>query len=267
MAAESEILFAKTLEQVKRQAREQGNILTEEQVRQAFAELSLQEEQLQLVFDYLKQHRISLGEPEASKEESGGKARLKEEAFSEGEFLSDREREYLKEYRRGLEQVPVLSEGQKEAMLYAAMAGEREAQQNLIHAYLMRVVEISRLYAGQGVLLEDLIGAGNVALTLGVGMLGAMEHAAEAEGMLVKMVMDSMEECIRENLLLTEQDQALAGHVNRVAEKARELAQELRRKVTVKELAEETGMTEEEIEDAMRMSGFTIEDLEGKKEA
>lgn len=254
MAKESEILFAKTLEKVKRQAREQGNTISEEQVRCAFEQLSLKDEQIQMVFDYLKQHKINVGQ-----ENSG------EEVFAEEE-LSEEEQDYLEQYKKELEQIPVSDDGQREAMLLSAMAGERQAQQDLIHAYLMRIVEISRLYAGQGVGLEDLIGAGNVALTSGVCMLGAMEHAAEAEGMLIKMVMDAMEECIRENLHQEEKDRVLVGHVNRVAEKARELAADLRRKVTVKELAEETGMTEEEIEDAMRMSGFAIEDLEGTKE-
>lgn len=255
MAAQNEILFAKTLELVKRQAREQGNAISEEQVRQAFEELSLGEEQLEMVFDYLKQHKITLGWAKAEAEPEPA------------EELSDSERDYLAQYRKELEMLPVLSDGQREALFLAAMAGEREAQHGLIQAYLMRVVEISRLYIGQGVFLEDLIGAGNVALTAGVSMLGAMEHAAEAEGMLIKMVMDAMEECIGENLQQTEKDRAIAERVNRVAEKAAELAQELRRKVSVQELAQETDMTEEEIEDAMRMSGFAIEDLEGTKEA
>ena len=49
-----------------------------------------------------------------------------------------------------------------------------------------------------------------------------------------------------------------------MAEKAKELAKELRRKVTVEELAAESGMSEKAIRDAMRMSGFAIEDLEGR---
>ena len=55
----------------------------------------------------------------------------------------------------------------------------------------------------------------------------------------------------------------MLDRVNKVAEKARELAEELHRKVTVEELAQETGISQKAIEDAMRMSGFAIEDLEG----
>ena len=41
-----------------------------------------------------------------------------------------------------------------------------------------------------------------------------------------------------------------------------ELAEELHRKVTTEELMEETGMSRKMIEDAIRMSGFKIEDID-----
>ena len=141
------------------------------------------------------------------------------------------------------------------------MAGEPQAQQRLISVFLPQVTEVAKLYTGQGVFLEDLIGEGNLALTMGVSMLGALENAAEAEGMLMKMVMDAMEDCITENLQETDKDKKVAERVNLVAGKARELAEELHRKVTARELSQETGIELEDIEDAMRMSGFTIEDL------
>ena len=51
------------------------------------------------------------------------------------------------------------------------MAGETDAQQRLIEIHLADVAEIAKLYAGQGVLLEDLVGEGNLALSFGVTML------------------------------------------------------------------------------------------------
>ena len=47
-----------------------------------------------------------------------------------------------------------------------------------------------------------------------------------------------------------------------MAEKARELSEELRRKVTVEELCTETGLSEKAVRDAMRLSGYTIGDIE-----
>ncbi len=79
----------------------------------------------------------------------------------------------------------------------------------------------------------------------------------------MKYVMDAMEALIADTLHERAKDNKALKKVSEVAEKAHELAEDLRRKVTVKELAEETDFTEEEIREAMRISGYQIEDIEG----
>ena len=245
MEANQEVLFAKTLEQVKKQAKEQGNCIQREQVEQAFSALTLSKEQLDLVFDYLKKHKIGIGEP-----------------VDPDEYLSEEEVNYLEEYKKELALLGAVSDGEKEAITLSAMAGEAQAQEKLINIYLPQVVEIAKLYAGQGVFLEDLIGEGNVALAMGVTMLGCLEHAAEAEGMLGKLIMDAMEDFVRENMAEADKDKKVLDRVNKVAKKAKELSLELRRKVTVEELAAETGMSPNAITEAMRLSGYAIEEIE-----
>ena len=78
----------------------------------------------------------------------------------------------------------------------------------------------------------------------------------------MKMVMDAMEDFISENMEETQKDNKVLKKVNQVAEKAKELSEELRRKVTVEELCAETGLSEKAVRDAMRLSGYTIEDIE-----
>ena len=245
MEANQEVLFAKTLEQVKKQAKEQGNYIQREQVEQAFSALTLSKEQLDLVFDYLEKHKIGIGEP-----------------VDPDEYLSEEEVNYLEEYKKELALLGAVSDGEKEAITLSAMAGEAQAQEKLINIYLPQVVEIAKLYAGQGVFLEDLIGEGNVALAMGVTMLGCLEHAAEAEGILGKLIMDAMEDFVRENMAEADKDKKVLDRVNKVAKKAKELSLELRRKVTVEELAAETGMSPNAITEAMRLSGYAIEEIE-----
>ena len=245
MEASQEVLFAKTLEQIRKQAKEQGNCIEREQVEQAFVSLSLSKEQLDLVFDYLEKHKIGIGEP-----------------VDPDEYLSEEEINYLEEYQKELALLEKVSEGEKEAITLSAMAGEAQAQKKLINIYLPQVVEIAKLYSGQGVFLEDLIWEGNVALTIGVTMLGCLEHAKEAEGMLGKMIMDAMEDYINENMAEEDQDKKVLSKVKKVARKAQELSEELRTKVTVEELSAETGMSENAIREAMQLSGYTIEEIE-----
>lgn len=240
-----EVLFAKTLEDVRKLAKDQGNCVSEKQVQDAFAELELDNEQLQMVFDYLVKHKVGIGEP-----------------LNPDDYLTDEERDYLQDYLDELESLPEYTDGQLLAYTMSAMAGDVEAQHKVLEAHLKDVVEIAKLYAGQGVFLEDLIGEGNVALAFGTGMLGSLEKPEEAQGMLGKMIMDAMEEYISENSSNEKTDQKVVDKVNKVMEKARELSEELHRKITVEELAQETGMAEKAIRDAVRMSGFQIEYIE-----
>ena len=240
-----EVLFAQTLEQVRKLAKEQGNTISEEQVREAFSTLGLSDEQLQMVFDYLLKHKIGIGQ-----------------VLDPDEFLSDEEKNYLQDYLDEIAALPQYTAGQVEAFTISAMAGDLDAQQRLVEAYLKDVIDVAKLYAGQGVSLEDLIGEGNVALAVAVSMVGSLEKPSEAQGMLAKMMMDAMENLIDEVALNEKQDKKVADKVNDVADKARELAGEMRRKVTVRELADETGLSVKAIQDACRMSGFKIEDID-----
>ncbi|MBD5528050.1 MAG: hypothetical protein HDR02_06505 [Lachnospiraceae bacterium] len=240
-----EDLFAQTLEQVKSHAADQGGWISEEDVQEAFAPLELSGEQLQMVYDYLIKCKIGINAP-----------------VNPDDYLTQEEKNYLQNYLDELEMLPQSREGEREAVTLSAMAGDTDAQSRLVTMYLPDVVEVARLYSGQGVPLEDLIGEGNLALTMGVSMLGALEHASQAQGMLGKMMMDAMEELIQEQQDISRADQRMADRINKVSEAAQSLSEELHRKVTVEELAGETGLTEKAIRDAIRLSGHKIEFLE-----
>lgn len=79
--------------------------------------------------------------------------------------------------------------------------------------------------------------------------------------MLGKMIMDAMEECIMQNAEEVKKDKKILDKVNKVARAADELYEELRRKVSVEEVMQETGLSRRTIEDAVRMSGNKIESL------
>lgn len=240
-----EIEFAKKLQEVKELARSQGNMIGQEQVLEAFADLELSGEQMQLVYDYLLQNKIGIGQH-----------------LSPEDYLTQEEQDYLEEYLSEIAQLGSVSEGEREGIILSAMAGDLDSQQRLMEIYLKEVPQIAKLYAGQGVYLEDLIGEGNVALTIGVSMLGSQENAREAEGVLGKMIMDAMEKHIQENMDAKKIDKRVEEKVNLVADKARELREEFQRDVTIEELARESGLSEKVIRDCLRISGFKIEGID-----
>lgn len=245
-----ELAFARILEQVRRTAREQGNCVSARQVQEAFSALEFTDAQLAMVYDYLEKHKISIGEP-----------------GDPDAYLTEEERDYLQDYLNELAALPAYSQGELEAYAVLALAGDKPGREKLMEGSLRNVAEIAKLYVGQGVLLEDLIGEGNVALAAGIGSLNSLRDAGtlsgpgEVQGVLTRLVMDAMERHIEENAANVRTDKKAADKVNQVADKARELAEQLRRKVTPEELAQETGMPLKAIEDAMRMSGYKIEDI------
>ena len=240
-----ELAFAKKLEEIRKLAKEQGNMLSQEQVEEAFAEIDISKEQLEPVFAYLKSKNIGIGEP-----------------IDMEEVLTQEDKDYLAEYLESLTELPLLSEGEKRAYAMSAIAGETIGKLNIINSFLPQVVDIAKLYSGQGVLLEDLIGEGNVALATGVEMLGCLEDPEEVDGMLGKMIMDAMEDYISENSEAKKADMQIVDKVNSISDQAKELAESLQRKISVEELAAETGLDEEEIREAIKFSGNKIEFFE-----
>ena len=237
--------FAEILKLVTRTARENKNTISKEQIDLAFSELDLDEKQLDMVYGYLKSHKIGVGE---------------DADFDED--LSQEEKNYLDDYIESLSSLNKLSDGELEAVQMSAIAGDKDAQSRLIENYLPLVVDVARMYSEQGVYIEDLIGEGNVALTKGVTMLEAVGEPKEVEAFLYKMMLDAMEKIIKENLSEDAGMQKVLTLVNEVADKAKELSDDLRRKVTVEELMEETGWEEDKIRSAIKFSGDKIEDID-----
>lgn len=244
-----ELLFAKTLEEVKALAMEQDRVISKEQVEEAFGRIGMKPEELAPIYDYLNQKKIGIGEP-----------------VDPDEYLTEEDVDFLAEYVKQIELLPVLSQGEKEAYFLSAMAGDSVGKAKTIEILLADIIDVAKLYTGQGVLLEDLIGEGNVALATGVEMLGCLEKPDEVPGMLVKMAMDAMEDLIRDTEEETKVDRKVADKVNEVSAEAQKLAETLNRKITVEELMEETSFSEKKIREAIRMSGNKIEYFEGADE-
>lgn len=240
--------FIKALEEIRKLARSQGNRIEEEQLAAFFAPIGITGQQLEPVYAYLAERGIRLnGEP--------GEENLDEE-----------EKSYLEEYLESLNRFSVLSEGEKRVLGMAAINGEQEGKEGILKSFLIQVADLARLYAGQGVGLEDLIGEGNVAVASGVELLGCLEDPEEIDGFLGKLAMDAMEAAIRENELTKEADNRIEAQVNRVSEGAAQLYESLRRKVTVKELAEEMELDREEILEALRLCGGSLETIDWREE-
>lgn len=235
------LLLQKTL----KEARENGGRISRDEISEIFSGLSLDRSQLEQVEGYLKAHKIVVGTQ-----------------AGDVDALPEVERDFLTSYMEMLDNIPELSDSVLEALKISAMAGEHSAQKELSEQMLRDVVDIARLYGGQGVSIEELIGAGNEALVTGVRLLGHLDSPQDVDGEIGRRIMDSMEDLIAAMLDDNAMDRKMEDMVNLVADKAHELAEELGRKVTPMELAGEGDVTAEQIMEAVRLTGGKIEDLD-----
>lgn len=237
--------FAHILEELRDTARLQGNMLTSSQIGEAFDQWQLDDGKLALIHDYFRKNHIGIDEPGDVEDN-----------------LSGDDVNFLEMYLEELKELPTVSDGEKRAVMMSALANDGGAQAKLVEIFLPQVVEISKLYAGQGVLVEDLIGEGNVAAATAVTMLECVDNIDEVEGFIGRMIMDAMEELISEDSDNRQIDENVLGKVNEVNDKAKELYENLLRKVSVKEVADELGITEEEVREAVKFSADRIEYIE-----
>ena len=111
--------FREKLRKVVELARSQGNEIGQEQVIEAFDGLELSGDQLQMVYDYLLQNKIGIGQH-----------------LTPEDYLTKEEQDYLAEYLAAIREIGEISEGEKEAVFLSAMAGDPDAQRRLTEIYL-----------------------------------------------------------------------------------------------------------------------------------
>ena len=239
-----QVLFLERLKNTADKAAENGNMITEEELKGFFADLELSDAQMTQVREFLKSKGVGIGE-----------------ALPIEEVITEEEMNHLREYEEMIDSIEIPSDNILDAVKLSAMAGERDAQRKLTEYSLKKVVDIARLYAGQGVYMEDLIGAGNEVLLIAVTQLAPLDKPDEVDGYLGRRIMDAMEDVIAANLDDKAAEKEVEARVNLVADRAKELAQELGRKVSVMELAAEYDMDPEDIREAVRLSGNAIGDI------
>lgn len=245
MDNQKELEFTRALQGLLQTAREHYNIVTSEEMDAAFAGMELSDEQMKNVRDYLRSANVGI-----------------DQALPIEEVLTQEEHNYLKDYEAMVNAIEQPSDGVLDAIKLNAMAGVVSDQSRLAELMLPKVVDIARLYAGQGVYMEDLIGAGNEALVQGVKLLGPLDKPGEVEPDLAERIMKAMEALVEENLSSEVAGQDAADLANKVMDAAESLREDLGRKVTVMELAAEGDVTEEEILEAIRVTGNKIEAID-----
>lgn len=241
--------FRKKLEELLEQADAQDKRLTNEQIKEFFAEDGLTEEQMLLVYDFLMSQKIVVS-GYYKQESQGRKVQADESKFT------DEERQYLEEYTEDLKAMKPETEGERAELLKKAAEQDALAKSRLIELYLPQVVEIAKELHEEGIYLGDCVQEGNVSLILALDML----PEEDADTFIRHEIRQGILAMMEEHKELKRRDKKLENQVNNLDETLHKMADEKGRGITMSELAEHMKISEDEILDIIKLAGEEMYD-------
>lgn len=250
--------FLRQMEELVDFGRTKESTLTKEEIADYCSDMALTEEQLELLYAYLDEHRIHV--PGFSKQSEGTT-----EKKTEDEKLAPEDSKYLRVYRKELRSLPEYSPEDIEKMYERLRRGEKEVMEAVIESHLKRVVTLAGKYRGRGVPLEDLIQEGNLELITTVSGLCGNREVMDFKKAIDHAVRSRLIELVDEELANSDQESSVLARINLLLEATHTLAEEYGRIATIEELSEFTHMDEGEIRMYVELSRDTIELGRGEK--
>lgn len=241
--------FLRQMEDLKEFGRAKGNRLTKEEIADYCSDLGLTEEQLNLVYAYLDEHRVYVPGFSHRREKSAGQA----------EKTASKDSKYLSIYRRELRELPEYEKEEMEELYDRLRQGDETVIERAINAHLRRVLTLAGKYRDRGVPLEDLIQGGNLELVRCIRMLCGNQDVPDYRKAIDHRVRSCLIELVDEEMQNGDRENAILARTNLLLEATRTLAEEYGRIATMEELAEFTRMDVEEIRMYVELSRDRIE--------
>ena len=257
---ENMVKFTEKLNDLKALARKKKNVLEITEINDFFADMELNSDQMDKVFEYLEANNIDVLRMDDDDEgPDDADLMLTDEdevdmekidlSVPDGVSIEDPVRMYLKEIGK----VPLLS-AEEEVELAKRMAeGDEDAKKRLAEANLRLVVSIAKRYVGRGMLFLDLIQEGNL------GLIKAVEKFDYEKGFKFSTYATWW---IRQAITRAIADQArtiripvhMVETINKLIRVSRQLLQELGREPTPEEIAEELDMPVDRVREILKIS-------------
>ena len=240
-------------------AKKKKNVLEYQEISDHFADLHLEEEQMDEILDALEKSGIDVLRITDDDDIPDEELLLSDEdevdmenldlSIPDGISIEDPVRMYLKEIGK----VPLLSAEEEIELAKRMENGDQEAKKRLAEANLRLVVSIAKRYVGRGMLFLDLIQEGNL------GLIKAVEKFDYRKGYKFSTYATWW---IRQSITRAIADQArtiripvhMVETINKLIRVSRQLLQELGREPTPEEISEEMGMPVDRVREILKIS-------------
>ena len=240
-------------------AKKKKNVLEYQEISDHFADLHLEEEQMDEILDALEKSGIDVLRITDDDDIPDEELLLSDEdevdmenldlSIPDGISIEDPVRMYLKEIGK----VPLLSAEEEIELAKRMENGDQEAKKRLAEANLRLVVSIAKRYVGRGMLFLDLIQEGNL------GLIKAVEKFDYRKGYKFSTYATWW---IRQAITRAFADQArtiripvhMVETINKLIRVSRQLLQELGREPTPEEISEEMGMPVDRVREILKIS-------------
>ncbi len=238
--------FIENINALKEYAKSVGNKVTMEDIRREFADMALEQEQLDMIMAYFRQTK-----------EDEAEAALPQEKL---EQLAKEDRRFLKEYARDLQECygcgKFLSEMSEEEK--AQFAENFDIGTGSSVSSMLLALDIAMQYQGKGVALADLVQEGNLCAL----ETNFSEECQDTGKIVYERILGAVREridgMVQAQMQIAGDEQKTLAKVNRLQATADRLCEELGRKVTLAELARELGWSDGEVS---ALSGYTDDRL------
>lgn len=239
--------FMETLRGVAEIVRTSAEPLTKEEILDYFKDMELSEEQQNMVFEYLSTPH----EDETPNEEPEDNPDVTSRQDKEERSCS----KALELYMEDLKGIREYTEDELENMYEELLNGNSGLINQISDSMLANVAVLADEYASEKVALEDLIQEGNIALFVrlgelcGIGADSGYDVVAEAG----EAVNDAMKAYVSQITGEEDSENAVVGKANLVKEAIKHLKDADGAEPSVKELAEYTHLSEDELSDILNI--------------
>jgi RNA polymerase primary sigma factor len=263
-------VFTETIHEVAEIIRTSATPLSKEEILGYFKEMELNEQQENMVLEFLlTPHEEEDAEEEEAEETEAEEAQETAEwqdttdasvfmqSDSDKKEAETKKADCLPEskmfqmYLEEISSLPVYSETKIEEMYQKLLAGDESVIHTISDSWMIKVLELAKKLAVSSEGFEDVIQEGNMALFLKLTELCGSQEKTDVEAELQNAVEEAMKSSILAEEGEDEDEKAMVGKLALVNEAKKYLADEKGREATLSELAEYTQLTEEELSDIL----------------